>query len=212
MLFWMSYMQVFYTFVFVLVQHNWAHFTRKGALEIQSLLLASSSQWNNSSRKSGEQFLDLLIQGQHFTTGSLKWCQESNHQQYKSVNIDTLPQSWVAGVELQLSWVEQQLATVYFQQHPSSRFVLQHINQNLSQECWHYNDSLHQSFFFVFSQITPSLEVLYLELRDISAMWSQKSCHGFLRDTQGATYAYTWPEACQSMCFYSPWFMLYSVP
>ena len=40
MLFWMSYMHVFYIFVFVLVQCNWVCFTWKGPLEIQSLLLS----------------------------------------------------------------------------------------------------------------------------------------------------------------------------
>ena len=38
-LFWVSYMHVFCIFVFAPVQHNWACFTWKGALEICSLLL-----------------------------------------------------------------------------------------------------------------------------------------------------------------------------
>ena len=39
-LFWVSNMHVFYILVFVLVQHDRACFTQKGALEIQSLLLS----------------------------------------------------------------------------------------------------------------------------------------------------------------------------
>ena len=39
MLFWASYMHVFCISVFALVQHNWACFTWKGAVETRSLLL-----------------------------------------------------------------------------------------------------------------------------------------------------------------------------
>ena len=46
MLFWVSYMPVFYIFVFALVQCSWACFTWKSTLEIQSLLLSSLSYQN----------------------------------------------------------------------------------------------------------------------------------------------------------------------
>ena len=61
MLFWVSYMHVFYFFVFALVQRSWSRFTRKGALEIHLLFLSLSSSSSSSSSLSLLYYIFIII-------------------------------------------------------------------------------------------------------------------------------------------------------